>query len=318
MKVRHPSRERCHQIIPRGVANITVRQIQHRDDINSGFCHNILGSCTIGGMVDVAVISASSAMSDSDVMELVLALTSQLRDDFYPVWGRSACLQIYSKEAAEAGKVPLEAWWLALLDRSDVASALGYHDLTSTGQPLGKVFVRSALESQASPTVDASHELLEMLVDPCINLTVLADDGLGGAQLIAYEIGDPCQDDRWGYMKNGVRLSDFVYPEWFHADSNATQFDHTSSIPSPFTLSLGGYMSVLPLAGAAGWKEISNRGSYSHEKRGRLHVPRAQVGSRRERRALVPRAWIHSTVGVNEPSAPVMGKRCPVLRVHHP
>jgi hypothetical protein len=40
------------------------------------------------------------------------------------------------------------------------------------GFPIGKVFAASDLKAGTSWTVTASHELLEMLGDPNINLTV--------------------------------------------------------------------------------------------------------------------------------------------------
>jgi len=49
-----------------------------------------------------------------------------------------------------------------ILDDSDQAGALGYHDLTSDGLPIGKVFAASDLKAGTSWTVTASHELLEM------------------------------------------------------------------------------------------------------------------------------------------------------------
>ena len=55
------------------------------------------------------------------------------------------------------------------MDDSDQAGALGYHDLTSAGLPMGKVFARTDLQNNLSWTVTVSHELLEILGDPMIN-----------------------------------------------------------------------------------------------------------------------------------------------------
>ena len=56
-----------------------------------------------------------------------------------------------------------------MTDNPDQAGALGYHEITSQGTPLGKVFAKLDLQSGASWTVTLSHELLEMLADPWIN-----------------------------------------------------------------------------------------------------------------------------------------------------
>src|SRR5213075_1538064 len=55
---------------------------------------------------------------------------------FVPVWGTPARL-------VKATGFRKGAWALALLDRADVANALGYHDLTPDGLPLSKVFVQT-------------------------------------------------------------------------------------------------------------------------------------------------------------------------------
>lgn len=66
------------------------------------------------------------------------------------------------------------SWWLGIFDDSDVPGALGYHDVTNEGLPLGKVFAGTDIKYEANWTVALSHELLEMLADPEIDLTVFA------------------------------------------------------------------------------------------------------------------------------------------------
>jgi hypothetical protein len=41
---------------------------------------------------------------------------------------------------AEGSQPASGSWWLVMLDDSDQAGALGYHDLTSDGLPLGNIF----------------------------------------------------------------------------------------------------------------------------------------------------------------------------------
>src|SRR5512135_775495 len=124
---------------------------------------------TIGGSEDtsmaeiqIAVINASTAVSDDEVRTAAAALQIQVRRDFAPAWGIDADLTVVPRgETPEAG-----AWWLVILDTSDSAGALGYHDLTPEGLPLAKVFAQSALKLGFQWTITASHELLEMLADP--------------------------------------------------------------------------------------------------------------------------------------------------------
>ena len=63
----------------------------------------------------------------------------------------------------------------------------------------------------------ASHELLEMLVDPDINMAVLVHPTPNESKLYAYEVCDACQDDSFGYDIDGVTVGDFVYPAYFES-----------------------------------------------------------------------------------------------------
>jgi hypothetical protein len=77
--------------------------------------------------------------------------------DFAPKWGITCKVQ-------KATSIPKGAWAIVILDDPDEPNAAGYHDLTPDGLPLSKVFVAAG-----DVSVTASHELLEMLVDPAIN-----------------------------------------------------------------------------------------------------------------------------------------------------
>jgi len=144
-----------------------------------------------------------------------------------------------------------------LLDDSDQANALGYHDLTTEGLPIGKVFAASDLKAGTSWTVTASHELLEMLGDPNINLTVFVENNNTAGILYAYEVCDACEDDSLGYQIDNVLLSDFVYPSWFESfrSEGSTQFDRMNKIQNPFQLLVNGYIGVFHVASGSGWQQ---------------------------------------------------------------
>jgi len=66
--------------------------------------------------------------------------------------------------------------------------ALAYHDLTPDGLPVSKVFVKTTLDNNDLVSVSASHELVEMLVDPAINMMTTGPDP---KTMYAYESADP-------------------------------------------------------------------------------------------------------------------------------
>jgi hypothetical protein len=167
-------------------------------------------------------------LADADVTPAVAALQKQVTNGFRPVRGTDAELTLVPKRTQPSNG----SWWLVLLDDSDQANALGYHDLTTEGLPIGKVFAASDLKAGTSSTVTASHELLEMLGDPNINLTVFVQNSNTAGILYAYEVCDARQDDSLGYQIDNILLSDFVYPSWFESfrAEGSTQFDRMNKI----------------------------------------------------------------------------------------
>ena len=99
---------------------------------------------------------------------------------------------------------------MVFLDDADAPGALAYHDLTPDGFPISKVFVKTTLKSKELVSVSASHELVEMLVDPAINLWA---NGPDADQMWAYESADPVEAD--SFDVGGFAMSDFVFPAWF-------------------------------------------------------------------------------------------------------
>src|SRR5580693_6291606 len=234
----------------------------------------------------ISVINESTVLADADVAPVVAALQKQVSNDFRPVWGTDAELSILTKGALP----PSGNWWLVLLDDSDQANALGYHDLTSEGLPIGKVFAASDLKAGTSWTVTASHELLEMLGDPNINLTVFVQNSNTAGILYAYEVCDACEDDSFGYQIDSVLVSDFVYPAWFEGfrAEGSTQFDRMNKIHTPLQLLAGGYIGIFNVTSGSGWQQTTA------EKRPTDLKNRGTVGTRRERRNTPHDLWVNS------------------------
>jgi hypothetical protein len=237
---------------------------------------------------NIAVWNKSSVLSDAQVQVVLPALQKQVTGDFAPIWGVDAQLSFVSG-AVQPGP---GLWWLVILDDSDQADALGYHDVTPEGLPQGKVFADSDIKNHLEWSGTASHELLEMLADPDINLAAyvpVLDQG-APTQFLAYEVCDACEADAYGYKIDGVAVSDFVYPAWFQptAAKGSTQFDQTQSIAQPFQILPGGYALIFDTGNGNGWQQV-----YGAKTEQRYHM-RAPVGSRRERRRTPRGHWLRS------------------------
>jgi hypothetical protein len=236
----------------------------------------------------IAVINMSTVLEDRDIRHSMKAIEHQIHHDFAPVWGIDANISF----AADDSGAPSGSWWLLILDDADQADVLGYHDLTDEGLPLGKVFARTDQQHGACWTVTASHEVLEMLMDPDINLCAFVQTNNNNAMWYAYEVCDPCELDDQGYSIDGVQVSDFVYPAWFQGfqETGAT-FDRNERIYQPFQLLPGGYASVFEVPSGLGWYQINGPPAPASSKGRSLSPP---VGSRRERRRRARSQWLRS------------------------
>jgi hypothetical protein len=234
----------------------------------------------------VAVLNRSTVVEDGEVETIVKALQVQVDRDFEPAWGVGAQLDFLPKGEMTGwqGK-----WNLVVLDTSDEANALGYHDMTPEGLPLGKCFAKSDQIAGSALSVTMSHELLEMLADPSINLTALDQSDATHGRLYAYESCDACEADQYAYEIDSIPVSDFVFPTWFDPtarDRGETKFDQQGQIKQPFELLPGGYIGMMDLTSPQGWQQITAEGEPDDDP-----LQRPRVGSRRERRRTPLSAW---------------------------
>jgi len=244
----------------------------------------------------IAVKNLSTVVTQAQITQALPAMQKQVSNDFCAAWGIDATLKLYTKSQ----RIPAAAWLLAVFDDADQAGALGYHDLTEAGLPLGKVFARTTINDGGLWTVTFSHELLEMLADPNINLCAFDE---ANRRLYAYEVCDAVEADKLGYKIDGVTVSDFVLPGWFEPThiKKGEKFAWKSKVTGPFQLLAGGYISYFDLDGG-GWQQLTARtGSSDARRMSAASSPaapwtaRPRVGSRRERRRLPKGQWLLST-----------------------
>ena len=235
----------------------------------------------------IALVNASTTLADTDIAVVIPSLQTQVSQHFSPAWGMDATVQFVPK----GSQPPAGSWWLVALDNSDQAGALGYHDLTNEGLPLGKVFAATDALYSEKWTVTASHELLEMLGDPEIDLTVFVQSSDTAGTIYAYEVCDACEADAYAYDINGVTVSDFVFPSFFESfyQGKNVQFDYSNKITTPFQILSGGYLSIYDVATGGGWRQITAAGESN------TYAMRPRVGSRRERRRIPKDQWLRST-----------------------
>jgi hypothetical protein len=227
-------------------------------------------------MIQVSLVNLSTIYKDVDLPILANALQIQVTRDFLPIWGIDARI-FYTP----TGKNPTGSHWpLALFDNADVANALGYHDESATGQPLGKIFVATTLADGQKVEVTTSHELLEMLLDPYVQ-----DASQDGSIFWAKEACDMVENDEylidipagWNGAGTQVPVSNFGLPAWWQS-AQPGPYDFLKKLTKPLTLTPGGYASFLDITKPqSGWQQINGRMETADQRvRSRPHL-----GSRR-------------------------------------
>lgn len=227
----------------------------------------------------IDVVNHSTVVDDATVQKWCDAQQKQIDRDFHPVWGLRAILSFRADKTIRTGN-----WGVAVVDDSDQAGALGYHDETADGQPLGTVAAHTAIKSNSSPSVTFSHEVLELIMNPWIfDLAGYLDDQ--GAHIYTKEAADACEDDSLAVNVDGVLLSDFVFPAFFDITAKqGSRFDYQNKITAPFQILPGGYLGVMDVKSNT-WTQINAR-----------ETPDAvHVGSRWARRVKHRHQWRRST-----------------------
>jgi len=192
------------------------------------------GAFNQGGVPTIACFNKATTALGVNFDALIVAMQAFVDQQVVPVWGTPA------KLIKSTGFVK-GAWAMVFLDNADQPGALAYHDLTPDGLPESKVFVKTTVDNGDLVSVSASHELVEMLVDPAINLMTT---GPNPKIVYAYESADPVE--ALSFNVNGIPMTDFVYPAYFEAfhKAGSVQFDRLKKVNKPFQILSGGYQII--------------------------------------------------------------------------
>jgi hypothetical protein len=201
-------------------------------------------------VITVQVKNHSTVVADADVKRVVDACNKQIANHFGRVYGIEAQCHFASKDT------PLSTydWQLIVVDDADTAGALGYHETTANGTPIGYCFAKTTRDYGGNWTVTFSHELLELLCDPEINQCVFDQSG---SKMYAYECCDACEDDSFAYDIDGVKVSDFVLPAfWLSSTPVHAPLSFTGKVTKPLQILAGGYLAFLDLHNPSkGWQQ---------------------------------------------------------------
>jgi hypothetical protein len=196
---------------------------------------------TPAGPVPIYVTNGSTRVKDQDVHTMVSAVSAQVQGHFAPAWQIPANPVTY---LAPGDPRPASGAVLTIVDKPDQPGVLGWHTEGAQDVIYGYVFAEPILDNGgavltgATYTVAAtlSHEVLETIADPHVNLWVTGPNGT----LISQEVCDPVENG--SYEINGVSVSDFVTPNWFDAQAApGAPMDYLGRVSKPFQMDSGGY-----------------------------------------------------------------------------
>jgi len=206
----------------------------------------------------LALVSESNRVPLGDVMRVAAALQKQASRDLAPIWEISATVDAFERlEDVQPGY-----WPMIIMDDIGFSGAAGIH-LDRDGQPFALITASSDLDTWA---LTASHEMLEMLVDPFGNRLVAGDspkDGQGRVEFLV-EVSDPSEAAQFGYSVNGILMSDFYTPRFFDpVAAPGVRYSFTGAITEPRDVLRGGYLSWHDPVSDDWWQEIWFSGAAS-------------------------------------------------------
>jgi hypothetical protein len=208
-------------------------------------------------VIQVGLVDTTNKLDAQLVQSVAAALNIQVMRDLPQFWNVKATVMYLP----DAKKIPAGVWPVNLVAKLPPGEG-GVH-MDKHKQPYSLVIADPGSDEW---TIDASHETLEMLVDPYGNrlqssrsISIEADgsikDGNGQFNYLV-EACDPCEADAFAYSINGVAVSDFITPHFYDpVTTSGTRYSFTGAIQAPRQLLKGGYISYINLE-TDQWQQI--------------------------------------------------------------
>jgi hypothetical protein len=221
----------------------------------------------MAGMRISVINHTNGNIADKKIIEVLRAINRQIQEDFEPYWGMGATLRLEGRteEKPDAmhpvdmrGDAIIYVWERAKEDskslEEEAEEAVGYHDQNFMGIPHGFVFIDLTKRLKQDWSIALSHEALEMIADPELNLLVQGphpEDPKNPNMYVFhyYEVCDAVSAE--SYEIDGINVSNFVLPLYF---TGGDEYDgrndflgtvHGGKTLKSFGVSPGGYISYI-------------------------------------------------------------------------
>jgi hypothetical protein len=197
----------------------------------------------------LALVSESTQIPQGDVQKVSAAIQKQATRDLAPIWEISATVDSFDK----LQDVPTGYWPLIVMDDIQTPGAAGIHE-DKNGQPFALI---AASANMGQWSLTASHEALEMLVDPFGNRLVAGDSPKSDQGRVSFlvEVCDPSEAADFAYSCNGVLVSDFLTPNFYDpAKAAGVRYSYTGGVTEPRQICRGGYLSWQDAVSDSWWQ----------------------------------------------------------------
>jgi hypothetical protein len=194
--------------------------------------------------IKVVLVDMTGEVKPATMAAAAEALNVQVTRDLPQFWNVHATVSY----RPDPNSIP-QGMWPVQLVKSLPPDEGGFH-MTKHNQPYSKVIVTPGSDDW---TLDASHETVEMLVDPYGNRLQTSDaitidqgriaDAEGKYEYLV-EACDPCEANNYAYQIDGILVSDFITPDFYDPDvTSDTRYSFTGAVKKPREILPGGYIS---------------------------------------------------------------------------
>lgn len=183
----------------------------------------------------IALVPEAESINLGEVSKVAAALQKQAIRDVGPIWDIQATVDTF----ATLEDVPIGYWPIVVMDDINTPGAAGVHE-DKDGQPFALV------QFDIGWSLTASHEMVEMLVDPFGNRLASGQSPKNGQGRVEFlvEPCDPSEAAEFAYTINGITVSDFYTPKYFMAKKvPGDRYSYTGDIKEPRQVLKGGYLS---------------------------------------------------------------------------
>lgn len=187
------------------------------------------------GKIDAHLVDAAAA-----------AINVQVLRDLPQYWSVEGTVRVLP----DPKQIPAGVWPVFLV--AQLPKGEGGVHLDQHNQPYALVIGTPGDEQW---TIDASHETVEMLVDPSGNrmqtsrAIEIAGNGVQdtiGQFSYLVEACDPCEGNQYAYTIQGIAVSDFITPHFYDpVATSGTRYSFAGNVQRPRQLLPGGYISFV-------------------------------------------------------------------------